>query len=93
MPCDVSLTPKNLDFSQLIICGWLELDMPSLDVTGSKCIATGSKCIACPSGLGRRCQKIETISRFRPMRPVQFRKKNRFLGILGTDVSRKGGGQ
>ena len=36
LPCDVSLTPKNLDFSQLIICCWLELDMPSLDVTESK---------------------------------------------------------
>ena len=35
LPRDVSLTPKNLDFSQLIICCWLELNMPSLDVTES----------------------------------------------------------
>ena len=35
-PCDVSLNPKNLDFSPLIMCCWLELDMPSLDVTESK---------------------------------------------------------
>ena len=36
LPRDVSLTPKNLDFSQLIICCWLKLDMPSLDMTESK---------------------------------------------------------
>ena len=36
LPRDVSLTPKNLDFSQLIICCWLELDIASLDVTESK---------------------------------------------------------
>ena len=35
LSCDISLTPKNIDFSQLIIC-WLELDMSSLDVTESK---------------------------------------------------------
>ena len=27
LPCDVSLTPKNIEFSQLIICCWLELHM------------------------------------------------------------------
>ena len=36
LPCDVSLTPKKLCFSQLIICCWLELDMPSLDETKSE---------------------------------------------------------
>ena len=35
-PCDLSLTPKNIYFSQLIICCWLELEMSSVDVTESK---------------------------------------------------------
>ena len=29
LPCHVSLTLKNIDFLQLIICCWLELDMSS----------------------------------------------------------------
>ena len=31
--CDVSLTPKNIYFLQLIICCWLELDMCLLNMT------------------------------------------------------------
>ena len=58
LPCDLSLTPKNIDFSQLIIRCWLELDMSSLDATESKIDPSWW------NGVSRRgSRKIETISR------------------------------
>ena len=37
LPSDVSLTPKNIYFSQLIICCWFDLDTSSLDyMTGNR---------------------------------------------------------
>ena len=46
LPCDVSLSLKNIDFSQLIICCWLEFDMSLLEVKESK--------IVHPCGLGKK---------------------------------------
>ena len=43
---------KNIDFSQLIICCWLELDMSSLDVTESK-IGLSQRTGSPVAGLGR----------------------------------------
>ena len=40
----------------------------------------------------RGSQKIDTISRLRPMRQPSRDKNNRFFGIPGTDISRGGGG-
>ena len=63
--CDVSLTPKNIYFLQLIICCWLELDMSLLDMTEFK---IG---VLVDWDTHRGSQKVKPISQLSaPMRPI-----------------------
>ena len=82
MSCDVSLTPKKYRFLQLIIRGWFELGMSSLNTTELL-----NRPILLDKVVDLSSWKIESIFRIGLPNP----KRNRFFGgrgILDTDVSR-----
>ena len=83
-PCDVSLTPKNIYFLQLIICCWLKLDMSLLDIMEFK-IGLSQWTGSCATDLRRSnpyhdLARLCAQSKFKKLIFRDFRPLTTFLG-------------